>query len=120
MSPYSPCVESSPEMRLFEDHRAHRVGDVLTVKVVESVSSKKVAETKTSKSSSASGGVSSFLGLSIQPPTPDWGYDLYVGKAFARRYPWLIMAPGFMITLLAAGFALIGEGLSERLRRGAS
>ncbi len=62
----------------------------------------------------------SFLGLSIQPPTPDWGYDLYVGKDFALYYPWLIMAPGFMITLLAAGFALIGEGLSGILRRGVS
>ena len=59
----------------------------------------------------------SFLGLAVEPPTPDWGYDLYVGKAFARSYPWLIIAPGFMITLLATGFALIGEGLSERLRR---
>ena len=56
----------------------------------------------------------SFLGLSVQPPTPDWGYDLYVSRAYATYYPWLIMAPGAMITLLAAGFALIGEGLSER------
>jgi peptide/nickel transport system permease protein len=59
----------------------------------------------------------SFLGLSVQPPTPDWGYDLYMGRPHAMRYPWLVAAPGFMITLLAAGFALIGEGLSERLRR---
>ena len=57
----------------------------------------------------------SFLGLSVQPPTPDWGYDLYVSRAYATYYPWLIMAPGAMITLLAAGFALIGEGLSERV-----
>ncbi len=59
----------------------------------------------------------SFLGLSVQPPTPDWGYDLYVGRRYARDYPWLAIAPGAMITLLAAGFALIGEGLSEKLRR---
>jgi peptide/nickel transport system permease protein len=62
----------------------------------------------------------SFLGLSIQPPTPDWGYELYVGMDFALYYPWLVIAPGIMITLLAAGFALIGEGLSESLRRGVS
>ncbi len=60
----------------------------------------------------------SFLGLSVQPPTPDWGYDLYISRAYATYYPWLIIAPGLMITLLAAGFALIGEGLSERLREG--
>ncbi len=60
----------------------------------------------------------SYLGLSVQPPTPDWGYDLYKGKGFVLSgYWWLIFFPGLMITLLAVGFALIGEGLSERVRR---
>ena len=59
----------------------------------------------------------SFLGLAVEPPTPDWGFDLYNAKGFARSAPWLIAAPGFMITLLATGFALIGEGLSEQVRR---
>ena len=60
----------------------------------------------------------SFLGLSVQPPTPDWGFDLYQGKAFflSGRW-WLVFFPGLMITLLALGFALIGEGLSEQVRR---
>jgi len=60
----------------------------------------------------------SYLGLSVQPPTPDWGYDLYKGKGFVLSgYWWLIFFPGLMITLLAIGFALIGEGLSEHIRR---
>jgi len=60
----------------------------------------------------------SYLGLSVQPPTPDWGYDLYKGKGFVLSgYWWLIFFPGLMITLLATGFALIGEGLSEQIRR---
>ncbi|MET1160503.1 MAG: ABC transporter permease [Thermoprotei archaeon] len=60
----------------------------------------------------------SYLGLSVQFPTPDWGYDLYKGKGFVLAgYWWLIFFPGLMITLLAAGFALIGEGLSEIVRR---
>ncbi len=58
----------------------------------------------------------SFLGLAVKPPTPDWGFDLYNAKAFARQAPWLIAAPGAMITLLALGLALIGEGLGERSR----
>lgn len=63
----------------------------------------------------------SYLGLSVQYPTPDWGYDLYRGKGFVLSgYWWLIFFPGLMITLLAAGFALIGEGLSEQVRKGAS
>jgi len=60
----------------------------------------------------------SFLGLSVQFPTPDWGYDLNVGRGFMLSgYWWLVFFPGLMITLLAIGFALIGEGLSERVRR---
>ncbi|HDD25599.1 MAG TPA: ABC transporter permease [Acidilobales archaeon] len=60
----------------------------------------------------------SYLGLSVEFPTPDWGYDLYRGKGFVLSgYWWLIFFPGLMITLLAAGFALIGEGLSEQVRR---
>jgi len=60
----------------------------------------------------------SFLGLSVQFPTPDWGYDLYLGRGFLLSgYWWLVFFPGLMITLLAIGFALIGEGLSEQVRR---
>ncbi len=59
----------------------------------------------------------SFLGLSIEPPTPDWGYDLYKGKGFILSGYWhIIFFPGLMITLLAMGFALICEGLSEKYR----
>jgi len=57
----------------------------------------------------------SFLGLSVVPPTPDWGYDLRVGKSFLTSgYWWLVFFPGLMIIVLAIGFALIGEALSER------
>ncbi|MCS7103692.1 MAG: ABC transporter permease, partial [Candidatus Korarchaeum sp.] len=56
----------------------------------------------------------SFLGLSVQPPTPDWGYELYKGKGFLLSGAWwMVFFPGFMITLLAMGFALISEGLSK-------
>ncbi len=58
----------------------------------------------------------SFLGLSVTPPTPDWGYDLRVGQAFfLDGYWWLAFFPGLMIMLLAMAFALIGEGLNERV-----
>lgn len=56
----------------------------------------------------------SFLGLSVQPPTPDWGYELYKGKGFLLSGAWwMVFFPGLMITLLAMGFALISEGLSK-------
>ena len=61
----------------------------------------------------------SFLGLSVTPPTPDWGYDLRVGQPFLLDgYWWLVFFPGVMIMLLAMAFALIGEALSERLSLG--
>jgi protein-L-isoaspartate O-methyltransferase len=42
---------------------------------------------------------------------------VYSAKGFIRSAPWLIMGPGIMITLLALGLALIGEGLGEKIRR---
>ncbi len=58
----------------------------------------------------------SFLGLSVTPPTPDWGYDLRVGQPFFLNGQWwLVFFPGLSVMLLAMGFALIGEALSERL-----
>ncbi len=61
----------------------------------------------------------SFLGLSVVPPTPDWGYDLRVGQPFLLNgYWWLVFFPGLMVMLLAMGFAFIGEGLGERFALG--
>lgn len=61
----------------------------------------------------------SFLGLSVTPPTPDWGYDLRVGQPFMLDgYWWLVLFPGLMVMLFAMGFALIGEALSERTSLG--
>lgn len=58
----------------------------------------------------------SFFGLTVTAPNPDWGYDLYNGlDDFRNGYWWTIFFPGLAIMLLALGFALIGEGLSERL-----
>ncbi|WP_456365324.1 ABC transporter permease [Thermococcus sp.] len=61
----------------------------------------------------------SFLGLSVTPPTPDWGYDLRVGQPFLLDgYWWLAFFPGIMIMLLAMGFAMVGEAINERLSLG--
>jgi peptide/nickel transport system permease protein len=57
----------------------------------------------------------SFLGYSVPPPTPDWGYDLYSGREFLQAgYYWLSFYPGLMVVLLSMGFALVGEALNER------
>jgi peptide/nickel transport system permease protein len=58
----------------------------------------------------------SFIGLGLPPDIPDWGFDLSKGHQFlvAGRW-WMITLPGLMITLVATGFSLLGEGLSEIL-----
>jgi peptide/nickel transport system permease protein len=58
----------------------------------------------------------SFIGLGLPPDVPDWGYDLSKGHQFlvAGRW-WMITFPGILITLIAVGFSLLGEGLSEIL-----
>ena len=57
-----------------------------------------------------------FVGLGLPISTPDWGWDLTYGR---RLLPsgawWVITFPGLMIVILALGFALAGEGLSELL-----
>lgn len=56
----------------------------------------------------------SYLGYSVVPPTPDWGYDLYVGREYVLSgYWWLSFFPGLMVVLLSVGFALVGEALSD-------
>jgi peptide/nickel transport system permease protein len=58
----------------------------------------------------------SFIGLGLPPDVPDWGYDLSKGHQFivAGRW-WMITFPGILISLVAVGFSLLGEGLSEIL-----
>lgn len=58
----------------------------------------------------------SFIGLGLPPDVPDWGYDVSKGHSFlvAGNW-WMITFPGIMITLVATGFSLLGEGLSEIL-----
>jgi peptide/nickel transport system permease protein len=58
----------------------------------------------------------SFIGLGLPPDVPDWGYDLSKGHQFLLAGSWwMITFPGVLITLVAAGFSLLGEGLSEML-----
>uniref|UniRef100_A0A7J3X8G3 ABC transporter permease n=1 Tax=Thermofilum pendens TaxID=2269 RepID=A0A7J3X8G3_THEPE len=57
-----------------------------------------------------------FLGLGIEPPTPDWGFDLNKGRQFfLAGYWWIGVFPGSMIILSVLGFLLVGESLNELL-----
>jgi peptide/nickel transport system permease protein len=57
-----------------------------------------------------------YLGLGLPPIIVDWGMDLAMGKKFLPSGQWwLITFPGAMISLLALGFTMLGEGLAEIL-----
>jgi len=57
-----------------------------------------------------------FVGLGVAKDIPDWGWDLTDGRALLPSGAWWVITfPGLMIVLLALGFTLIGEGLSELL-----
>jgi peptide/nickel transport system permease protein len=57
-----------------------------------------------------------YLGLGLPPSIVDWGMDLSMGKKFLPSGVWwLITFPGAMISLLALGFTMLGEGLAEIL-----
>jgi peptide/nickel transport system permease protein len=57
----------------------------------------------------------SFLGLGIQPPTPEWGGMLSAARGYVRDYPYMTISPGLaiMITILALNF--LGDGLRDAM-----
>ena len=57
----------------------------------------------------------SFLGMGVQPPTPEWGSMLSAGKDYMQTQPWLIYIPGICIVLTALSVNLIGDGLRDAL-----
>jgi peptide/nickel transport system permease protein len=57
----------------------------------------------------------SFLGLGVQPPTPDWGAMVRDSKDVLSVAPWLSSFPGILILLTALAFNYLGDGLSDAL-----
>lgn len=56
-----------------------------------------------------------FLGLGVQPPTPDWGLMVNEGRNYMPQAPWMVAAPAIAIALLIIGVSLLGDGLQQRL-----
>ena len=57
----------------------------------------------------------SFIGLGIQPPTPEWGNMLSSGQQFIRTFWPLITFPGVLIALSMLSFNLFGDGLRDAM-----
>ncbi len=57
----------------------------------------------------------SFIGLGVQPPTPEWGALLSEGRAYIRDYAYLSVFPGLAIMATVFSINLIGDGLRDAL-----
>ncbi|MDG9793556.1 MULTISPECIES: ABC transporter permease [Brucella/Ochrobactrum group] len=57
----------------------------------------------------------SFLGLGVQPPTPDLGSMVAEGAKYLPDSWWLTVFPGLAILIAVFGFNLIGDALREFL-----
>lgn len=57
----------------------------------------------------------SFLGLGIQPPTPEWGAMLSGGRDFIRDQSYMTMFPGLAIMTTILSLNLLGDGLRDAL-----
>jgi peptide/nickel transport system permease protein len=57
----------------------------------------------------------SFLGIGPPPPAPSWGNIIAEGRQFAVQAWWIMLFPGFAISLAALGMNLLGDGLRDVL-----
>ncbi len=57
----------------------------------------------------------SFLGLGVQPPTPEWGSMLNEGRAYIQTAPWLLLYPGLAIFTVVGIFNILGDRMRDLL-----
>jgi peptide/nickel transport system permease protein len=57
-----------------------------------------------------------YLGLGIQPPTPDWGRMIADGQQFLTTNWQLATVPGLAVVITGIGLALVADGLADVLR----
>jgi len=60
------------------------------------------------------GATLSFLGLGVQPPTPEWGAMIAAGRQFLLQAWWLTALPGVALLVLGVALSLIGDGLADK------
>ncbi len=57
----------------------------------------------------------SFLGIGAQPPFTSWGLMVSDGKQYIFTDPWIAIAPGVAILVIALAFNFLGDGLRDIL-----
>jgi peptide/nickel transport system permease protein len=56
-----------------------------------------------------------FIGVGIQPPEPDWGSMIALGRRFMPNEWWISTFPGLFMFVMVLGFNLLGDGLRDLL-----
>ena len=57
----------------------------------------------------------SFIGLGVQPPTPEWGNMLALSRTYIKDCWTMLFFPGLMIGLSMLAFNLLGDGLRDAM-----
>lgn len=57
----------------------------------------------------------SFIGLGIQPPTPEWGAMLAGARSYIRTYPHMLIFPGIFICITVIGFNMLGDAIRDAM-----
>jgi peptide/nickel transport system permease protein len=61
------------------------------------------------------GAMLSFIGLGVQPPTPEWGAMISDARNVMREHPTLALYPGICVMISVLSFNLMGDGLRDAL-----
>lgn len=57
----------------------------------------------------------SYIGLGIQPPTPEWGSMCSAARAYILKYPHMMLWPGVAILITVLAFNMFGDGLRDAM-----
>lgn len=57
----------------------------------------------------------SFVGLGVQPPTPEWGAILSSSRAYMRDHPHMVIFPGLVMAITNFSLNLLGDGFRDAL-----
>lgn len=58
-----------------------------------------------------------FLGVGVQPPSPDWGLMVKEARTFVRQIPWALYFPAGAIAVVVIGVNLMADGLKRVLQQ---
>lgn len=56
-----------------------------------------------------------FLGLGVQPPSPDWGLMVGEARTYFQQAGWVLLFPAGAIALLVVGVGFLSDGLRRML-----